>query len=189
MSSGSIAVRYSRALFDEARAQNLDAEIYERLGVLLHSTQTVKDLQRVLLSPRVSKEKKLLLLGTSSGLKAADFPTERDVRHSLYLRFLWLVLEHEREELLRVMIYLYRSLYREYYEIDLVVFETATSVGDALLKKVEAKVHARTGRKVELVSRVSPELIGGFCLRIGDLRYDCSYKTKLQNIRKRLWNR
>ena len=192
MNSGSIAVRYSRALFEEARAQNLDTEIYERLGVLLHSMRTVKDLQGVLVNPRVHKEKKFILLTTSSGMKVSaedNLPQAGNPRQTLYQRFLWLVLEHEREDLLRTIIYVYRDLYREHYEIDRVVFETATSVDEALLKQVEAKVHARTGRAVELVSKVRPELIGGFCLRIGDVRYDYSYKTRLQNIRKRLWNR
>ena len=178
MNTGSIALRYCRALFEEARLAAIDAEIYGAFGVLHQNMQTAPDLQSVLISPRISKEKKLALMKTASQCTVP-----------LWLRFLTLVLEHGRENLLRLMVFSFRDLYRAYYGIDRVVLQTAVPMNVRVLNRVTEKVKAGTGREVELVTEVRPDLIGGFCLRIGDVLYDYSYRTKLQNIRRQLWNR
>lgn len=195
MNNGSIATRYARALFEEARSQFIDHEVYEHLGMLHSNMKAEPELQSVLISPRISKEKKFKLLVTASGVNAGVWLKEHTVPkvesydNTLYTRFLQLVLEHGRESYLRTIIFVYRDLYREHYEIDRVVFETAAPMDDDTLQKVTQKVASKTGRKVELVTSVRPEIIGGFRIRIGDVRYDYSYQTKLANIRKRLWNK
>lgn len=195
MNNGSIAIRYSRALLEEAQAQFIDRDVYDYLGVLYHNMKAAPELQRVLLSPRIAKEKKYQLLVTASGVNANVWTKEGTAPHTesydktLYTRFLQILLDHKREDVLRLIILVYRDLYRERHQIDHVIFESAMEISDALKEKVATKVHARTGREVELECRVKPDLIGGFCLRIGDMRYDYSFKTRLANIRKKLWNK
>ncbi|MBQ9362447.1 MAG: ATP synthase F1 subunit delta [Bacteroidaceae bacterium] len=189
MINGSIATRYSRALFEEARAQFIDKDVYEYMNTLYDNMQTVPHLQAAIHNPRVAKEKKFRLLVTSSGINADTVSQMGGNKNTLYTRFLRLVLEHQRENHLRTMILVYREIFREYHQIDHIIFETATKADESLLQKVEAKVHALTGRGVELEAVVRPELIGGCCLRVADLLYDYSYRTRLQNIRKQLWNK
>jgi F-type H+-transporting ATPase subunit delta len=178
MNTGSIAIRYCRALFEEARLAQTDNDIYRAFGTLQQSMKDTPDIQGVLVSPRIAKERKIKLLLTAS---QCSLP--------LWERFLQLVIDHQRESLLRIMIYVYHDIFREQHQIDHVIFATATPADDATLKRVVAKVNSRTGRKVELETLVRPELIGGFCLLIGDKLFDYSYRTKLQNIRKQLWNK
>jgi len=180
MNNGSIATRYARALFEEALVQGLDLQVYESLGMLYHNMKAEPELQSVIISPRISDEKKYQLLCTASGTVEED---------SLFNRFLKLVLKHGRESYLRTIIFVYFDLYREHHGIDRVVFETATPMDDEVLQKVSQKVASKTGRKVELATAIRPELIGGFRISVGDVRYDYSYQTKLKNIKKRLWNR
>ena len=69
MMNGSIAKRYAIALFEEAKAQFVDQQIYELLGMLHTTMKAEPDLQMALINPRVSAEKKyklLLLLGSVS---------------------------------------------------------------------------------------------------------------------------
>ena len=56
-------------------------------------------------------------------------------------------------------------------------------------QKVIDKIHTITGREVELETRIKPDLIGGFWVVVDDKLYDFSYRTRLQNIRKSLWNK
>lgn len=180
MTGGSIATRYARALFEEAQLVSVDREVYDSLGVFLTTFLATPELQSVLASPRIGKDKKHAMILTASGLEVPP----------LYDKFIRLVLLHNRELLIRRIILIYRDIYREQHNIDHVEFETAVPVDDATLEKVKAKVAARTGHEVELEASVKPQLMGGFRIRIGDTRYDYSYQTRLQNIKKKLlWNK
>ena len=178
MNTGSIAIRYCRALFEEARIAEVDHDIYHAFSTLQQSLKAMPDIQATLNSPRIAKDRKIRLLLTASQCYVP-----------LWERFLRLVLAYQREGLLRIMIFVYSEIFREHHQIDHVVFATATPADADTRKRVEQKVHSQTGRKVELETLVRPELIGGFCLLIGDRLYDYSYRTKLQNIRKQLWNK
>ncbi|MBR1668259.1 MAG: F0F1 ATP synthase subunit delta [Bacteroidaceae bacterium] len=178
MTNGSIAKRYAKALFEEAKDQFVDQQVYEHLGVLYASMKSEPDLQMALINPRVTPEKKYTLLLLASGLDPEAT--------TLYTRFLHLLIENRRENQLRLIIYVYRDLYREHHGIDRVVFETATPVDDKTVERLVQRIHSHTHRTVECERKVNPDLIGGFRLRIGDRRYDYSYKHQLEKIRESL---
>lgn len=176
MMNGSIANRYAKALFEEAKNQYVDQQIYEHLGVLYASMQSEPDLQISLINPRISLEKKHTLLLLASGLDPEAT--------TLYSRFLLLLLNNHRENKLRLIIYVYRDLYRQFHQIDLVVLETAVQVDDETRSSLKQHIMQHTGRNVECITKVNPNLLGGFRLRIGDRRYDYSYLHELEKIRK-----
>ncbi len=178
MTNGSIAKRYATALYEEAQAQFVEQQIYEHLGVLHHSMKVEPDLQMALINPRVSAEKKYTLLLLASGLDPEAT--------TLYTRFIRLLLENRREDQLRLIIFIYRDMYREHHGIDRVVFETAVPVDDEVVEHLTEHIKAHRHREVECKRRVNPRLIGGFRLRIGDRRYDYSYQHQLELIRKEL---
>ena len=178
MMNGSIAKRYATALFEEAKAQFVDQQIYDHLGMLHINMKAEPDLQMALINPRVTADRKYTLLLLASGL---DTETT-----NLYTRFLRILLNNHREHQLRLIIFVYRDMFREHYGIDRVVFETATEVDDATVAHLTERIKAQRHRKVECVRKVNPALIGGFRLRIGDRRYDYSYRHQLELIRKEL---
>jgi len=53
-------------------------------------------------------------------------------------------------------------------------------------KKIAARVHEATGRRVELARRVDPDIIGGLVLRIGDVIVDGSVKARIRQLRRQL---
>lgn len=176
--NGSIAKRYATALFEEAKAQFVDQQIYDLLGMLHTTMKAEPDLQMTLINPRVTAEKKYKLLVLASGIDPEAT--------TLYTRFLHLLLENHRENQLRMIIFVYRDMYREHHGIDHVVFETAVPADDATLEHLTEHIKAYRHREVECVRKVNPRLIGGFRLRIGDRRYDYSYQHQLELIRKEL---
>lgn len=192
MIQGSIATRYARALYEEAKAQFVDEIIYEHLGMLHDNMTAEPELQAALINPRITSDKKFQLLITASGINAGAWATAGTAPHSesytatLYTRFLRLLLEHHREDKLRLITFVYRDLYRAERQIDRVVFETAVPVDEATVQHLVSKIKAHTHREVECECLVNPNIIGGFRLRIGDNRYDCSYRTKIEKIRTTL---
>ena len=178
MINGSIAKRYAIALYEEAKAQFVDQQVYDHLGVLHASMEAEPDLQMALINPRVTIEKKYTLLLLASGLDPEST--------TLYTRFLRLLLENHRENQLRIIIFVYRDMYREQHGIDRVVFETAVPVDEGTIEHLTEHIKAHRHREVECVRKVNPDLIGGFRLRIGDRRYDYSYQHQLEKIRKEL---
>lgn len=192
MIQGSIATRYARALYEEAKAQFVDDDIYAHLGVLYANMKATPELQIALVNPRISKERKFQLLVTASGVNAGVWTKEGVAPHTesyqptLYTRFLQLLLEHNRENKLRLIILVYQDLYREERKIDRVVFETAVAVDDAVVQHLIERIKSHTKREVECECRVNPSLIGGFRLRIGEHRYDHSFRARLERIRDKL---
>lgn len=178
MMNGSIAKRYATALFEEAKAQSVDQQVYDHLGVLQATMKAEQDLQLALINPRVTVDKKYTLLLLASGLNPGN--------STLYTRFLRLLLENHRENQLRIIIFVYRDMYREYHGIDHVVFETAVPVDDGIIDHLTKRIKAHRHHEVECERMVNPHLIGGFRLRIGDRRYDYSYRHQLEKIRKEL---
>lgn len=183
--NGSIAKRYATALFEEAQAQFVDQQIYERLGVLHTAMKAEPDLQIALINPRVTAEKKYKLLLLASGIEPQTSNLKPQTSN-LFSRFLRLLLKNHRENQLRLIIFIYQDMYREHHGIDHVVFETAVSVDDETVNHLTERIKAHRHRKVECLCKVNPRLIGGFRLRIGDRHYDYSYKHQLELIRKEL---
>ena len=55
MMNGSIAKRYATALFEEAKAQFVDQQVYDHLGKLHANMKAEPDLQMALINPRVKR--------------------------------------------------------------------------------------------------------------------------------------
>lgn len=192
--NGSIAKRYAKALFDEAKEQFVDEQIYKHFGTLFATMKAEPDLQMALINPRVSPDKKYALMMLAAGLESEPSARPKDNLQkqgqspstTLFSRFLHLLLKNHREHQLRLIIYVYRDLYREFHEIDRVVFETAIPVDNDIIDRLTKRIQRHTHRAVECEHKVNPNIIGGFRLRIGDHHYDHSYKHQLEQIRQRL---
>ncbi|MEI8256529.1 MAG: ATP synthase F1 subunit delta [Deltaproteobacteria bacterium] len=60
---------------------------------------------------------------------------------------------------------------------------SAVPLTDAQYGKLTATLEKITGRKISLVKKTDPSLIGGVVTRIGDKVYDGSVKSRLEEIR------
>lgn len=63
---------------------------------------------------------------------------------------------------------------------------TATPVDQATVDNIHSKLIAsnETGKKVEIVTVIDPQLIGGYILELGGKRYDSSVAYQLEQLRK-----
>ena len=63
---------------------------------------------------------------------------------------------------------------------------SAVELDEALVRSIGERIEERTGRRIELTSRVDPEIIGGLVLRVGNKVLDASVSGRLQRLRKQI---
>ena len=63
---------------------------------------------------------------------------------------------------------------------------SAVELDEALVRSIGERIEERTGRRIELTSRVDPDIIGGLVLRVGNKVLDASVSGRLQRLRKQI---
>ena len=70
-----------------------------------------------------------------------------------------------------------------------VTLTTAYELSDEEAKDIVGRIEQASGRKVEAVRKVDPDLIGGIVLQAGSLRADASVRGRLDRMRLDLLTR
>jgi F-type H+-transporting ATPase subunit delta len=166
---------YSRALFESAmEAGELD-EIQQQLGTWADALGGNKDLQTFFFSPRFSSTEK-----KDAIRKIIDGGNER------FLNFLELLAERHRLPATFRIRRSFDELWREEHKMLPVEVTSAVELDEGLVRSIGDRIEERTGRKVELTSRVDPDIIGGLVLRVGNRVLDASVQGRLQRLRKQI---
>ena len=174
MDLGLISVRYARALFKASvEAKNSD-KVYADMQVLAASYAEVPALKATIDNPMLSKSQKGDLLTSATGCTSCE----------LTKRFIGLVLDEGRENIMQFIANSFITLYRKQNNLIKARLVTASQPS----QQVEAQlVGSKTsGSKVEFVSEVDPDIIGGFVLEYDTYRMDASIKTQLSAILSKL---
>jgi len=172
-----IAERYATALYDladETKALDAVAEDLRRLKNLIDGSP---DLRRFLRSPLIDRQAQTR--GMQAVLAAAK-------TGDLVKKFVGVVGGNRRLFALPGMIEAFlRQLAKRRGEVTVHVSsarplsaEQSAELTDALKKSV--------GQKINIESKVEPELIGGLVVRVGSRMVDTSIRTQLQRLRRAL---
>ena len=172
MDIGVISVRYARALLKSATEQKVADEVYQDMQTLAESYVRVPQLRFTIDNPMLAKDKKKQLLQTACGAE----------RTALTNRFVELVLNEDRENILQFMANSYITLYRQQKNVIRGRLITATTVSPETEQKMRQMVESRTNGTVEFATEVNPDIIGGFILEYDTYRMDASVKAQLNNI-------
>jgi len=175
MSVQRIASRYAKSLIELAQEQNkLEAvtEDMKSFKTLLEN----RDLYLLLKSPVVGTDKKkqifkVLFEGKFDKLTSA---------------FLDLLTTKVRESYVPEIVTEYLAQYKRLMHISTVTITTATELDEKTLGAIKSKLleSKATDEKVEIVSVVDPNLIGGFVLEFDDKIYDASLSSKLEDLKR-----
>ena len=172
-----IAVPYARALFDFSVEQNIMHQItadFQNLEIFLNETS---ELTAYLNNPVASKEAKreVLTKTLQSQVNTETF------------KFLMVLVNRERINLLQAVITNYLELVYETASIKMIEVSTAfaftNSQKDMLIKKLKELTNAR---EIRLVITVDSTLIGGFLIKTESKVIDFTVKNQLQNLAKHL---
>lgn len=101
-------------------------------------------------------------------------------------RFILLLVENNRLELLSEIVDLVPLLWDEKQGISPIEVASASTLSDDQKKRLKQKLEILEGGPVSLSYTIDPELIGGLTLKKGNLVYDVSIKGSLENLKERI---
>ena len=170
-----IAQVYSHSLFEVAREQGRLDEVREQLGAFADAVDGERDLQVFFFSPYFSTEEKKD--GLDRTLDGAD---------EILINFLRLLLEkHRMPAIFRI-----RRQYDELWEAENrllpVQVTSAIELEEATVRQIGDAIGEQTGQRIELTSRVDPDILGGIVLRVGNSILDASIRSRLEQLRKQV---
>ncbi len=176
--SNPVARRYAQALAEEAERQDRVEAVDADAALIRESLEASPELENFFESPILSAEQK----------KEVVRALFEERLSTLTYRFLQLLVEKERETLLREVLEAYRALRDRQRGIVEVQARTAGPLDDAGRTRLAEGAGRRTGHEVRLRTQQDPALIGGVVLRIGDTVYDGSVRNQLAALRERMTN-
>jgi F-type H+-transporting ATPase subunit delta len=175
-----VASVYAQALLNAADKSGQTAEIIEDLDSLLYQVFTQDGyLEAFLTSRGVSRDRR------DAALRAAFQGRSSD----LFLNFLLVLNEHDRLDALRSIAATLRTLNEKRTGKVRVQVRSAQPLADEQQDKLRQELRTVFGRDPILETRVDPELLGGLTVQVGDVLYDASIRTRLEQMRTQLIER
>ena len=166
---------YARALFEAAIENGVLDPIQEQLGIWADALGENKQLQTFFFSPRFSSAEK-----KDAIRKIIDGGDER------FLNFLELLAERHRLPATFRIRRSFDELWREEHKMLPVEVTSAVELDEALVSSIGERIETQTGRRIELTSRVDPDIIGGLVLRVGNKVLDASIHGRLERLRRQI---
>jgi F-type H+-transporting ATPase subunit delta len=177
-STGALARRYARALFDVADAKGgaLALELRDELRAFASQLDAHAGLRRALAQPTLGAEAKRKLV-TALAESAQASP--------ILLKLVELLASRDRLGLLGEVAAAYAELANARKGVVAAEVVSAVALAPAQRQALERALAGGAGR-VELASAVEPGLVGGLVIRMGGRTYDGSVRTQLAALRRRL---
>jgi ATP synthase F1 delta subunit len=166
---------YARALFEAAVENGELDEIQQQLAVWADALATNKNLQTFFFSPRFSPAEKK---------EAIRRIIEGGNEH--FLNFLELLAERHRLPATFRIRRTFDEMWREEHKMLPVEVTSAIELDEGLIRSIGERIEKQTGRRIELTSRVDPDIIGGLVLRVGNRVLDASIHGRLEKLRKQI---
>jgi F-type H+-transporting ATPase subunit delta len=170
-----IAEVYARSLFEVAKERDVLDDVHEQLGEFADALNRHRELAVFFFSPYFSTDEKKD--GLKRALTGADPAFENFVEA--------LIERHRMPVIFRI-----RARFEELWddEKQLLPVEVTSSVelDKGTVDSIGDRIGEQTGRKVELSSKVDPEILGGIVLRVGNSVLDASIRNRLNQLRKQV---
>jgi len=168
-----IAQVYARALFEVAQEHDKLDLVREQLGQFADAVNESADLRVFFFSPYFSTEEK------KDGLHKALTDADPAI-----VNFLETLLERHRMPVIFRIRDEYGRLWDQENKLLPVEVTSAVDLDEATVKSIGERIGEQTGQRVELTSKVDPEILGGIVLRVGNSILDASIKHRLDQLRK-----
>ena len=170
-----IAAVYARSLFEVASEHGKLDVVREQLGAFADALNDSRELQLFFFSPYFSTAEK------QDGLDRAV--TDAD---EIFVNFLKLLIENHRMPVIFRVRRGYDELWEQENRLLPVQVTSAVELDQATVRQIGDRIAEQTGRKVELSSRVEPDILGGIVVRVGNQVLDASVRNRLEQLRKQV---
>jgi F-type H+-transporting ATPase subunit delta len=170
-----IADVYGRALFEAAKESDVLDRVHDELGEFADALSENRELQVFLFSPYFSSEEKKE--GVRRIVSDADERT---------LNFLELLAERHRMPALFRIRRTFDEMWADENKLLPVIVTSAVDLDEGLVQDIGKSIEEQTGRRVELSSKVDPDVLGGLQVRVGNMVLDATVRNRLEQLRKQV---
>jgi F-type H+-transporting ATPase subunit delta len=168
-----IARVYALALFEVAKEKGKLDSIRDQLGQFADALAENREMQLFFFSPYFSSAEK------EAGLEKAIADTEPEL-----VNFLELLLEKHRMPVLFRIRRQFDALWARENKQLAVTVTSAVELDPEIAERIGSEIEKQTGNKVELQSRVDPDILGGLVVQVGNMVLDTSIRNRLEKLRK-----
>ncbi|MEN0005264.1 MAG: ATP synthase F1 subunit delta [Bacteroidota bacterium] len=175
MSVQRVASRYAKSLIDLAVEQNKLDRILGDVEAFKKATKN-RDFFMLMKSPIVHASKKSKVL---EALFAGKFD-------ELTMAFLRILVDKGREEYLPEIAKEFVVQYKQHMHISTIKITSAAPLTKAEIKAITDKLRENkdVDENIDIITKVDPELLGGFIIEFEDKVYDASASHKLAKLKK-----
>ena len=166
-------MRYAKALFEFASGDGAETLVYKEALTLRDHFARLPELVNAVNNPVITADVKWKLLCEAAGGNVTEQLS----------RFIRLVLKERRENVLQFMMNSYIDIYRKKKKISIGTLITAYPVADEVTERIRKIVTDATRGTLEFITRVDPELEGGFIFEIGTYRLNASVADQMRRIK------
>jgi F-type H+-transporting ATPase subunit delta len=170
-----IAAVYARSLFEVAKEQDKLDTIREQLGAFADALNDTRELQVFFFSPYFSTTEK------QDGLDRAVSDAD-----PILVNFLKLLIENHRTPVIFRVRRGFDELWLHENKRLPVQITSAIELDTATVSHIGDRIAEQTGRRVELSSRVEPDILGGIVVQVGNQVLDASIRNRLETLRKQV---
>ena len=178
-----VSRRYSKALFKVASKENSKQVIYDEVSSLLDLFKSNNTFTKLFLSPLLSSKSQLKLI---NNLFSTTDRKKINVSKNV-LAFFKVLAKNGRLKILLGSLYSFQNLVKSMYQEININLTTAFHISEDNVNKIKNILLKKTDKKINIISNVDKNIIGGIILQSGSSLIDASIKNKilkLNNIKK-----
>ncbi|MCC3664301.1 F0F1 ATP synthase subunit delta [Staphylococcus haemolyticus] len=171
-----VANKYAKALFDVAIDKDRLDLMYDELSEVSEATKNYgEDLRAIDSNPNQPASERRKFVGIVFG----------DANY--YLKNMLMILANNRHLVLINSIFKeFKRLYHEYHNEDSAIVESVYQLSDEELDRIKDLILKQTNLSQEhITTKINPELIGGFRVKVGTTVLDGSVKKDLEQIERK----
>ena len=178
-----VSRRYSKALFKVASKEKSEQVIYEEVISLLDLFKSNDIFAKLFLSPLLSSKSQLKLV---NNLFSTTDKKKINVSKNV-LAFLKVLAKNGRLKILLGSLYSFQNLVKAMHQEININLTTALPISEDNVSKIKNILLKKTDKKINIISNVDKNIIGGIILQSGSNLIDASIRNKLlklNNIKK-----
>jgi ATP synthase F1 delta subunit len=168
-----IARVYARSLFEVAKEHDKLDVVREQLGQVADAVGDSRELALFFFSPYFSTAEK------KEGLGRALEDVDDTVRN-----FLELLIENHRMPVLFRLRREFDTLWEHENKLLPVTVTSAVELDESTVRRIGDTIGEQTGQRIQLTSKVDPDVLGGLVVRVGNSILDASIRNRLENLRR-----
>ena len=178
MSEYRVASRYAKSILELAIEQKSLEAVLSDMKAFANVVANSKELVLLLTSPIINGDKKLSVI--KSVFEKQFTP--------ITIKFFEIIIRKKREKYLAAIADGFIEQYMVLNNMANATVKSAVQLSDDVLNEIKGHIESQTGKKINLKATVSPDLIGGVVVQVGDKLFNTNISGKLSKLKQELLN-